>query len=107
MSGPRRKLSAVDDPLALGAGGASAMAAPPHSGAEERRATARPSSRDLPALFVRLPPGEFDALARAAFELKVHKRELVAALVWRYVRPTPEGLEALREVVDQHRGIAG
>ena len=82
----RRKLTAVDDPLAFGG--------------SEPRATRRESSRDLPALFVRLPVAESEALARAAFELKVHKRELVAALIGRYVKPTPDGLAELRELLD-------
>ncbi|MDQ3741595.1 MAG: hypothetical protein M3389_11710 [Actinomycetota bacterium] len=91
MSGGRR-LSAVDDPLELG--GASGPTPPA-------------SSRQLPALFVRLPVAQSDALARAAFELKVHKRELVAALVGRYVASTPEGLAALRELVDDFRRLSG
>jgi hypothetical protein len=94
MSG-RRKLSAVDDPLALA--GPSAA----------RPATPATSARELPALFVRLPVEQSEALARAAFELKVHKRELVAALVGRYVATTPEGLAALRELVDDFRRLAG
>jgi hypothetical protein len=88
----RRKLAAVDDPLALGG------TAPPRAPRSPRR-----SSRELPALFVRLPIDQSDALARAAFELRVHKRELVAALVARYVATTPEGLEALRELVEDFR----
>jgi hypothetical protein len=37
----------------------------------------------MPALFVRLPTDQADALSRAAFELRAHKRELVSALVGR------------------------
>jgi len=96
MTGERRKLVAVDDPLAFG----DAEAQP------RRAAHADGSTRELPALFVRLPAAEFDALARAAFELKVHKRELVTALVGRYVRPTPDGLAELRELVDTHRRLS-
>lgn len=105
MSGQRRKLTAVDDPLALGADRAAVPAPAPTPAPTP---TPRASSRELPALFVRLPHAEFDAVARAAFELGVHKRELVAALLWRYVRPsTPDGLVALRRLVDEHRGIGG
>ncbi len=98
MTTERRKLSAVDDPLAFG-GPEPADGAP----APPRQVG---SSRDLPALFVRLPVAESDALARAAFELKVHKRELVAALVGRYVKPTPEGLAELRKLVDERRRLS-
>ena len=91
----RRKLSAVDDPLALGG-----TTAPPG-----RAAPATPT-RELPALFVRLPVEQTEALARAAFELRVHKRELVAALVARYVTTTPEGLAALRELVGHFRRLS-
>lgn len=89
----RRKLSAVDDPLALG--GASAPPAAPAT-----------TTRELPALFVRLPVEQSEALARAAFELRVHKRELVAALVARYVAITPEGLAALGALVDDFRRLS-
>ncbi len=91
----RRKLSAVDDPLAL-----SASAAPP------RGVAAANPTRELPALFARLPVEQTDALARAAFELRVNKRELVAALVARYVATTPEGLAGLRELVDDFRRLS-
>ncbi len=97
MTAERRKLTAVDDPLALD----EADEQPPRS------ASAGGSKRELPALFVRLPAAEFEALARAAFELKVHKRELVTALVSRYVRPTPDGLAELRELVDAQRRLSG
>lgn len=106
MSAPRRKLSAVDDPLALGADRA-APSSPP-SPTPTPAPVVRTASRELPALFVRVPEAEYNAVARAAFELGVHKRELVAALLWRYVRPTtPDGLAALRRLVDEHRGIGG
>ena len=91
----RRKLSAVDDPLALGSPSVPPRPAPPAT-----------PTRDLPALFVRLPVAQTEALARAAFELRVHKRELVAALVARYVATTPEGLVALRELVDDFRRLS-
>jgi hypothetical protein len=94
VSGERRKLTAVDDPLAFG------EPTPP--------APARPSpTRSLPALFVRLPVPQSEALARAAFELKVHKRELVAALISRYVDPTPDGLARLHELLENERKPAG
>jgi hypothetical protein len=49
------------------------------------------------ALFVRIPRGEAEKLDRAAFELKAPKRDLVAALVARYVDPsTAAGLDSLR-----------
>ena len=106
MSGQRRKLTAVDDPLALGTDRATPTPAAPAPPAPTP--APRSSARELPALFVRLPQAEFDALARAAFELGIHKRELVAALLWRYVRPTtPDGLATLRRLVDEHRGIGG
>ena len=94
MTAERRKLIAVDDPLAFDSpepGPAARAAEPP---------------RDLPALFVRLPVAQFDALARAAFELKLHKRELVAALVARHVDTTPDGLATLRELVEDHRRMS-
>jgi hypothetical protein len=49
------------------------------------------------ALFVRIPRGEAEKLDRASFELKAPKRDLVAALVARYVDPsTAAGLDSLR-----------
>ncbi|HWT95378.1 MAG TPA: hypothetical protein VN238_20445 [Solirubrobacteraceae bacterium] len=108
MSGPRRKLSAVDDPLALGAERPAPPSTPAVPAAPAPTPPVAPSSRELPALFVRVPQTEFDALARAAFELGVHKRELVAALLWRYIRPaTPDGLAAVRQLVREHRGVEG
>jgi hypothetical protein len=48
---------------------------------------------------VQLPKREAEKLDRAAFELKAHKRDLVAALVAHYVDPTTsEGLARLREL---------
>ena len=50
-------------------------------------------------LYVQLPKSEAEKLDRAAFELKAHKRDLVAALVARYVDPTTrEGLVRLRDL---------
>ena len=101
MSAERRKLTAVDDPLAFGS------SAPPGAPTRTVSAATGPpaaaTSRNLPALFVRLPVVQSEALARAAFELKVHKRELVAALVSQHVRTTPDGLAELRELVERHR----
>ncbi len=97
MARERRKLTAVDDPLE-----ASAPAARPATG--RRRREAAPDSR---ALYVRLPVDRFDRLDRAAFELRAQKRELVAALVDRYVDTRPEGLEALRAVLEEYRGHGG
>jgi hypothetical protein len=49
------------------------------------------------ALYVRIPKSEAEKLDRAAFELRSHKRDLVAALVAHYVDPsTPAGLDRLR-----------
>jgi hypothetical protein len=62
-------------------------------------ATAEENAREseTSALYVQIPRSEAEKLDRAAFELKSHKRDLVAALVSRYVDPsTPAGLERLR-----------
>jgi hypothetical protein len=57
------------------------------------------------ALYVRIPTSEAEKLDRAAFELKSHKRDLVAALVARYVDPsTPAGLDRLRALGAHSRG---
>lgn len=104
MSGARRKLSAIDDPLAFGGDG---PAAERDGERVAPRPPVTPPARELPALFVRLPPSEFDALSRAAFELKEHKRELVSALVWRHVTPTGAGLADLRRLVDEYRRHSG
>jgi excisionase family DNA binding protein len=49
------------------------------------------------ALYARIPVAEAEKLDRAAFELKMHKRELISALLARYVDPSsPAALEALR-----------
>lgn len=88
MTERRRQLLTIDDPLDVD--------------------TARPvdarapgaARRDLRALYVRLPATEFDDLARAAFELGAHKRELVGALIRTYVDPhTPAGLAALQRLL--------
>ena len=62
-----------------------------HIGTGQRR------SGETSALYVRLPRVEADKLDRASFELKAPKRDLVAALVARYVDPsTDAGLDSLR-----------
>ena len=91
MTERRRQLLAIDDPLDVET-----------ARTDDARAI-RPARRDSPelrALYVRLPAAEFDDLARAAFELGAHKRELVGALIRAYVNPHSEdGLTALREVL--------
>jgi hypothetical protein len=94
----RRRLSAVDDPLAFGEPSAAPSPRPPTARAAERTA----------ALYVRLPIAESDLLARAAFELGVYKRELVAALISAHVDPhTEDGLAALRALVESQSQRAG
>lgn len=76
MSTPtRRKLTAIDDPL---------VPTPP--AAQQPRSEVTQSA----ALYVELPIEQWDALARAAFELRTHKRRIVAALIERYVDATTE-----------------
>jgi hypothetical protein len=89
---PRRRLTALDDPL-------------------ERAATRAPDRRasdgETQAIFVRVPTLLADALARAAFELKLHKQEVVAALLSRHVDPhTSDGLAAVRRLVEEYRGAS-
>lgn len=85
----RRKLTAIDDPLAHG---------------DARTAVPRTSDNGAQAIFVRVPAALADALARAAFELKLHKREVIAALLARHVDPhTPDGLAAVRRLVEEYR----
>ena len=98
MTGPvRRRLLSIDDPLELGGRPESPPEAPMEPAAVEP-----PREVERRALFVRLPLAEADAVARAAFELSVHKQDLVAALVRRYVDArSPEGLAALREMLRQ------
>jgi excisionase family DNA binding protein len=48
------------------------------------------------ALYVRIPTTAVDKLGRAAEALGVHKKDLIAGLVTRYVDPdSPRGLDAL------------
>jgi hypothetical protein len=57
----------------------------------------QPERAETSPLYVQIPKREAEKLDRAAFELKAHKRDLVAALVARYVDPsTGEGLDRLR-----------
>jgi hypothetical protein len=56
------------------------------------------------ALYVRLPAGEAEKLDRAAQALGVHKKDLVAGLVSRYVDPdTRRGLGELGELTAPRR----
>jgi hypothetical protein len=89
----RRRLTAVDDPLLFG------DASPPSA-----QRPARTPSAPTAALYVRLPLAESDRLARAAFELDVFKRDLVAALIALHVDPHSEdGLATLRATVEAYR----
>ena len=93
MSG-RRKLTAIDDPLFA----APAPPAAPQPTALRRERTA--------ALYVELPIEQWDALARAAFELRTHKRRIVAALIAAHVDATSdEGRQALRGLLEAHMEI--
>lgn len=94
MSRARRKLTALDDPL----GEAATQAVP-----ARRRAGAGAQQ----ALFVRVPAAQGDALARAAFELRLHKQEIVAALIARHVVTSAEGLDAVLALVTEYRGSHG
>lgn len=90
----RRKLTAVDDPLGV--------VSPP---AEPAGRAAAPSRRpaDTAALYVRLPTAESDLLARAAFELRIYKRDIISALIAEHVDPQSEtGLARLRATVESH-----
>jgi excisionase family DNA binding protein len=51
------------------------------------------------ALYVRLTPEQARRLHQAAAALPAHKKDLIGGLVERYVDPSPEGVEALREIV--------
>jgi hypothetical protein len=91
MSPARRRLVAIDDPLTLG----TAATAPDRSRRRELQRTA--------ALYVQLPIEQSESLRRAAFELRVHKRILVAALISAHVDADSDaGLAALRRVIAQH-----
>jgi hypothetical protein len=105
----RRKLTAVDDPLepqrVEPARAAPAGDAEP---AADSAARARSARGEAEALFVRLPARESESLARAAFELRLHKKEIVAALIARHVDArTGPGLEGVRALVDDYRRALG
>ncbi len=91
MTERRRQLLTIDDPLDVDTARPVGAQAP---------GTAHRDLPELRALYVRLPATEFDDLARAAFEIGAHKRELVGALIRTYVDPhTPAGLAALQELL--------
>lgn len=94
MNAPRRKLVAIDDPLAA--------PAPP------RTATTRDTNEGATtaALYVRLPIAESEALARAAFELRTHKRLIVAALIAQHVDVTSDDARrALTLTIEEYRQL--
>jgi hypothetical protein len=97
MSRPRRKLTALDDPL---------ESPPAAAAATARRRTVNRAS-DVQALFVRVPAAQGDALARAAFELRLHKQEIVAALIARHVDTSAEGLDDVLALVTDYRAARG
>jgi hypothetical protein len=87
----RRKLTAIDDPLF-------ASPSPP--------AAAKPAPQRTAALYVELPVEQWDALARAAFELRTHKRRIVAALIAAHVDGSTEaGRDALTALLEAHRRL--
>lgn len=88
---PRRKLTAIDDPLF----------APPPNPATQPRQRAEPKA--TAALYVELPVEQWGALARAAFELRTHKRRIVAALIAEHVDVTAEeGRRSLALLLESH-----
>ena len=95
MSRPRRKLTALDDPL--GEAGTATQQVP----------TRRREGAGMQAVFVRVPAAQGEALARAAFELRLHKQEIVAALIARHVDTSAEGLDAVLALVSEYRGSRG
>lgn len=101
MSRARRKLTALDDPL-----GAPPAPAPPATTtrppAPVRRRDAH-APDDVQSLFVRVPAAQGESLARAAFELRLHKQEIVAALIARYVETSAEGLDAVLALVNEYK----
>ena len=65
------------------------------------------SAGDTSALYVQIPRSEAEKLDRAAFELKAHKRDIVAGLVAHYVDPTTRaGLDRLRALAAATGGVA-
>jgi hypothetical protein len=58
-------------------------------------------------LYVELPVEQWDALARAAFELRTHKRRIVAALIAEYVDVTTEqGHQRLSRLLETHTQLS-
>jgi excisionase family DNA binding protein len=56
------------------------------------------------ALYVKIPTAAVDKLRRAAEELGVHKKDLIAGLVTKYVDPdSPRGLDALGSLSQPRR----
>ena len=56
------------------------------------------------ALYVRIPTAAVDKLGRAAEALGVHKKDLIAGLVTKYVDPdSPRGLDALGSLSQPRR----
>ena len=102
MSRARRRLTTVDDPLEPSPPRLSTAAVSP-----PRPAATRPQARqdgDVQALFVRVTAVHGDALARAAFELRLHKQEIVAALLARHIDAhSADGLDAVRALVEEYR----
>lgn len=103
----RRKLTAVDDPL-VSTADSPRTAPPPVPGPTAEGRSPRDCGPDRQALFVRLPAAEAESLARAAFELRLHKREIVAALIARHVdASTDAGLANVRAEVEEYRRGGG
>lgn len=87
----RRKLTAIDDPL---------FAPPPPAPSPPTK------RRETAALYVELSVEQWDALARAAFELRTHKRRIVSALLARHVDATTEsGRRALAALLEKHMDL--
>lgn len=104
MSRSRRKLTALDDPLESRASGARATTSLAPVPARRRNAH---NGAEVQALFVRVPAAQGDALARAAFELRLHKQEIVAALLDRHINTSPEGLDDVLALVSAYRAAHG
>ena len=67
---------------------------------------ARPNAEETAALYVRLRVAESERLVRAAFELRAHKREIVGALIARYVDgESDDGRRALTSLLEEFRQL--
>jgi excisionase family DNA binding protein len=67
----------------------------------------KPASPPEGALYVRLPAQAFEKLDRASEVLGVHKKDLIAGLVSKYVDPdSRRGLSALGDLSSQPRRIS-